>query len=178
MQDNPFFQESAPDFSDPLGLLKACHGRIVDFCATLQKLPDHLEEHGLDDEARTAISRIHRYFTTAAPLHHQDEEEDLFPLLARTSLKLAELVHELRGEHEIHDALWDELSVYTHEPTKIHDIPAFRELVERFAGAYMRHADKENEQVLSVAEHLLSQKQLTQLGNSMAVRRGLKRSFI
>lgn len=34
-----------------------------------------------DVQAQAAAAQILRYFNVAAPLHHQDEDEDLFPAL-------------------------------------------------------------------------------------------------
>jgi len=72
-----------PDFDDPLGVLRACHERMLAQCNTLQGLVTHVAHNGVDDEARSAIGNVIHYFTTSALHHHQDEEQDLFPLLNR-----------------------------------------------------------------------------------------------
>ena len=71
----------SPSWDDPLEMLQACHERIEAQLALLARLRTHLAEHGVDQAAQEAIAGIQRYFTLAAPLHHQDEEEDLFPAM-------------------------------------------------------------------------------------------------
>ena len=47
-----------PDFDDPLGVLRACHERMLSHCDMLQKLPEHVAANGVDEEARSAINRV------------------------------------------------------------------------------------------------------------------------
>ena len=47
-----------------------------------ERLPAWVAEHGVDADAVAGARRVARYFDSAAPLHHADEELDLFPLLA------------------------------------------------------------------------------------------------
>lgn len=175
MNDNKLFPAVAPDFSDPLGLLRACHERILNHCDTLLKLVDHINSNGVDDEARKAAANIHRYFSTAAQHHHQDEEQDIFPRLARQSLKLADLVHQLKQEHQKLDTLWQELEPLLARPASLEDMEAFRSVANRFADAYRSHALKENEDLLDIAVHIFSSEELKAIGDSMAERRGQNR---
>lgn len=168
------FPSAAPDFRDPLGLLRACHGRIQHHCATLQRLAEHLRTQGVDAEARTAAGQIHRYFTTAGRHHHADEEQDLFPRLARQSLKLADLVHRLRQDHLRMESLWQQLEPLLLRPDQITDHAAFAALVEEFAALYAGHIATENDDLLEMAHHILSSAELKKLGEAMAERRGLR----
>ncbi len=176
-QTNPF-PESAPDFSDPLGLLRACHQRMLGNCERLIKLADHLQSHGADNEATTAAASIYRYFTTSARHHHADEEQDLFPRLARESLKLADLVHRLKKEHVELDALWQEIEPLLLRPGHISDLLGFKELCRRFEDAYQRHIRVENNELLEMARHIFSQAELKKLGASMAERRGVRLGYL
>ena len=81
MATDLFSDATAPSFDDPLGMLAACHGRIERQLATLERLQRHLPEHGCDVDARAAARGILRYFDTAAPNHHADEEASVFPRL-------------------------------------------------------------------------------------------------
>lgn len=173
MENNDLFPSAAPDFGDPLSLLRACHDRILRHCDTLLKLAAHLEEKGVDDEARTAAAQVRRYFSTAGRHHHQDEEEDLFPRIARQSLKLADLVHGLREDHVRMDALWAELEPLLARPEEAAGADRFQPLVREFTDAYRDHIQRENEDLLEMAQHILSGKEIKQLGEQMARRRGL-----
>lgn len=164
-----------PDFDDPLGVLRACHERMLSHCDMLRKLPAHIADNGVDDEVRSAIRRIVTYFSTSAVHHHQDEEQDLFPILNRQSLKLADIVYRLKQEHETLDQLWQQLSADLNKPAALPENTAFVARIEAFCEAYTRHIAAENEELLSMAQHILSHKQLQEIGKSMARRRGLRR---
>ncbi|MEJ2436054.1 MAG: hemerythrin domain-containing protein, partial [Pseudolabrys sp.] len=165
------FNQTAPSFDDPLGLLMACHARMLGHCETLLKLADHLAEHGCDDEARQAARRIHTYFSTAGRDHHEDEEQDVFPRVARTSIKVAEVLHGLRQDHKRMDALWHRLEPLMAKPGAIEDIGALRALAEEFAALYRAHIATENAFIRDKLQHLLSEAQLREIGQSMAQRR-------
>lgn len=172
------FPESAPDFSDPLGMLRACHQRMLDQCERLLRLADHLQSNGADSEVMQAAAALYRYFTTSARHHHADEELHLFPRLARESLKLADLVHRLKQEHSELDALWQELEPLLLRPANISDLLGFRELCNRVDDAYRRHIRVENNELLEIARHVLSQAELKKLGASMAERRGVRVGYL
>jgi len=162
-----------PDFGDPLGLLRACHERMLANCDTLEKLVPHLHDKGLDDEARSAITHITRYFTTSAVHHHQDEEQDLFPLLNGQSLKLAEIIYKLKQDHQQLDVLWQQLAADLKQSTTLPENPDFPDHVSQFCRAYRQHIDTENRELLFLAQHSLSARQLEDIGHAMAKRRGV-----
>lgn len=172
MTNDELFPSAAPDFSDPLGLLRACHDRILRNCETLERLADHVADEGVDAEVRKAAGQVYRYFTTAGRLHHQDEEEDLFPRLARQSLKLADIIHALRQDHERLDALWADLEAEVERPAAITDPSGFRQRVAALATAYREHIRKENDDLLEMAQHILGPDELRRIGSAMSERRG------
>ncbi|HED16939.1 MAG TPA: hemerythrin domain-containing protein [Gammaproteobacteria bacterium] len=163
--------ESAPDFSDPLGLLLACHQRMREHCELLQRCAQHLSDKGLDEDAKKAAAQVHRYFSTAAMFHHRDEEEDLFPLLIRSSMKMADVINQLKQQHAEIQALWQELAPLLARPASIENPTAFTELSEQYASLYQKHLAYEEQEFLNIAVHMLSQKQLDQIGCSMKKRR-------
>lgn len=174
MNTNDLFPAAAPDFGDPLGLLRSCHERVLKHCDIVENLAAHLAEKGLDQEVREASAKVHRYFSVAAKHHHQDEEQDVFPRLARQSLKLADLIHTLKQEHEQLDALWAEIAPLLTKPASIEDIESFQTLAGRFADAYRAHVRKENSELLDLAQHIFGSDELKQIGRAMAERRGVK----
>jgi len=172
MNDN--LTPDIPDFNDPIGLLRACHERMLANCDTLEKLVPHLRDKGMDDEARSAISRVATYFTTSAAHHHEDEEKDLFPLLNGQSLKLAELIYKLKQDHQALDTLWQQLAGDLKQGSALAENPAFAGHVAQFCSAYREHIDLENRELLFLAQHSLSSRQLEDIGRSMAKRRGVR----
>lgn len=174
MSTNDLFPPAAPDFSDPLGMLRACHERVLKHCNTLENLAAHLADKGLDQDAKEAAAQVHKYFSQAAKHHHQDEEQDVFPRLARQSLKLADLIHQLKQEHEQLDALWAELAPLLARPANITDHDSFTALSQQFADAYRGHVRRENEDLLDIAKHIFGSDELKQIGEKMAARRGVQ----
>lgn len=97
----------SPRIDDPMALLRACHEKVVRFTRLAQRLQAHVAEHGVDDQAREAATAVLRYFTLAAPLHHADEDENLF--VALRALGKADLnarIDALQQEHDTLGALW------------------------------------------------------------------------
>ncbi len=176
MSESPF-PSAAPDFSDPLGLLRACHERILGHCETLERLVPHLRQNGVDADARKAAGKVHRYFSTAGKHHHEDEEQDLFPVLSQVSLKLADAVHRMKQDHERMDGLWQRLAPELERLGRLEDLDAFESLVTDFNAAYREHIARENEDILDIAQHLLSSDQESKLGRAMAARRGQRVAF-
>lgn len=160
-----------PDFSDPLSVLRACHDRMLEHCRILDKLVPHIADKGVDDEARAAIARVVHYFSTSAVHHHQDEEEDLFPVINRQSLKLADLIYRLRKEHEQLAALWEQITTDLKKGSALAEDADFPAHVKAFCSQYREHIDLENSELLGIAAHILSYRQLEELGRAMAKRR-------
>lgn len=172
------FGAPAPGFDEPLEMLEACHGRIEAQLATLEKLAAHLARFGCDAQAREAAQRVMRYFDTAGANHHQDEDDDLFPVLRaaaaeRGSDALAGKLYELEMEHESMDAFYARLRRQLQAvQSGARGAGLDAGDVERFAWVYRKHMALESEFVLPFAREALSQAERARLGASMAARRG------
>ena len=103
---NPELPEQLPGFDEPLALLRACHGKIVEHCELIEDIVRALQGNSDELDTRQAARKAITYFTSSARQHHEDEEQNLFPLLIRQSLKLADLVNSLKQEHRKLDELW------------------------------------------------------------------------
>jgi hemerythrin-like domain-containing protein len=166
-----------PSFDQPLEMLEACHERIQAQLGTLEHLGPHLERNGCDAEAKSGAHAVLRYFDTAGAFHHQDEDQDLFPVLRvkATALErqdVAAAIEELQQEHEAMDAQWKLLrerlqAVAAGEPR----IAA--EDIARFVWLYRRHMDREATAVLPFARHALDASERATLGKRMAARRNV-----
>ncbi len=174
----PALPDSAPGFDQPIAVLKHCHDRIRKQLATLAKLPAHLAAHGADEQARQAAAAVIKYFDQAAPLHHEDEEHDLVPMLQASAqgadaAVLAELVPRILNEHQQMDGLWQGL----HEELKLIAGGAGARLSEakvgRFGEVYTRHMELEESQIAPMAKRLFSAEQMARLGQAMQQRRGI-----
>ncbi len=170
--------DSAPPFDQPIAVLKHCHDRIRKQLATLDKLLPHLAAHGADEQAQQAAAAVIKYFDKAAPLHHEDEEQDLFPMLngsaaGEDAQLLAQLGPVILDEHRQMDAMWQGL----HEQLRaIADGSAalLRDSdVRRFADMYYAHMEREEGHIAPMARRLFSAAQMAQLGQAMQLRRGI-----
>jgi hemerythrin-like domain-containing protein len=172
--DKKVLSEPLPGFDQPIALLRACHARMLVHCDLLEQLSANLGNPDKAEEVRAAARQVMTYFSTSARQHHQDEETDLFPLLRRQSLKLAELVHGLRQEHGELDTLWESIAADLKRLPDIGDRAAFGARVQAFCALTRRHIQRENMEFLPRAEGSLSHRQLQDIGAAMAARRGVR----
>ena len=107
----PGFDAPAVGFEQPFEMLVACHDRVRRTLALLARLVEHVATHGHDAQSRSAAADVLRYFDLAAPLHHQDEELHVFPLLleAAGDPAIAKAVAGLRADHARMESAWAEL---------------------------------------------------------------------
>jgi len=170
--------DTAPGFDQPIAVLKHCHDRIRKQLATLEKLVPHLAGRGADEEAREAAKAVIKYFDKAAPLHHEDEEHDLVPMLQAVAAGadaalLAQLVPGILEEHRQMDATWqnlhEQLSAIADGSASVlwgHD-------VRRFAETYRSHMEREEANIAPMAKRLFDAGQMAALGAAMQQRRGI-----
>lgn len=176
--DFPGYSGPAASTEAPLEMLAACHVRIERQCATLNRLVPHVAEHGSDDQARSAASRIVRYFDTSAVDHHQDEEQDLFPALIESmagsdAVCIKALTQGLSDEHRKLERDWRTLRqllerIAAGEPATL---PA--DAVSRFVDLYEQHIKREEDELLPMAARLLSDADIDHIGRAMRQRRGI-----
>lgn len=159
-----------PRIDDPVEMLLACHDKVRHFSRLLHKLVAHVASHGADDQARSAALAVRRYFDVAAPLHHQDEDLDLYPALQQLGDPLlSQACLRLSKEHGPQHALWQTVSAWLQAVASGHAAqpPAS---VLAFADDAMRHADEE-ERLLYPHAKRLSATDLAQVAQTMSARR-------
>jgi hemerythrin-like domain-containing protein len=164
--------EPAPGLDDPLGLLRACHERILHHCELLIRLSDRLTQTEPDQAIEQTAASVHRYFSLAARHHHEDEDQDLFPLL-HADPELAPLLDTLSQEHRRQDEAWDLLAPRLRAPESIEDRAGFGRIARAFARDNLLHVETEERFILPRAETLLDPEQTRALSEAMARRRGL-----
>ena len=169
--------ESAPGFDQPIAVLKHCHDKIRRQLATLLKLAANLAEHGGTIEAAQAAQAVLKYFNKAAPLHHDDEEHDLLPMLQATArgedaALLRALVPELLAEHKQMEQAWGDLQRQL-DAIVNGAVALSAEAVRDFEAAYQAHMTKEESVLAPMAKRLFSPAQMAQLGAAMQWRRGI-----
>ncbi|WP_314437088.1 pyridoxamine 5'-phosphate oxidase [Massilia timonae] len=173
--------DTAPDFDQPIAVLKHCHGRIRKQLATLEKLLAHLPQHGADDQAREAAGAVLRYFDKAAHLHHDDEEQDLIPMLRATAQGedaaiLQALAPTILQDHKDMDALWQDLHEQLTAIAEGTGTALSESQVRRFVASYTSHMEREESTMAPMALRLFSPEQMARLGQAMQLRRGIAAS--
>lgn len=173
---NPFASSAAPSTANPIALLRACHVKMADHAALIERVRQHIEQNGVDDAAREAINRVVNYFSKAAPLHHQDEEIDLFPLLeaaakADDAEEITDALEFLRLDHTKLEQTWaamrEQLEQLLSQGTGQLDAGRVRD----FIAAYQRHIETENSLILPYAQAVIDRDNLGKIGASMQARR-------
>jgi len=170
-----------PGMDSPIEMLTACHQKVRHFARLSSQLAARLDNMGADAMAQETARNILRYFDMAGPLHHHDEEDDLFPALRETAQSsgdtpairaLCRAIDEVQAEHAVLDGLWAEVRNWLERVELGHpdQAPAG---VEIFAVQYPMHAGREEAEIY-VHASLLTESQLARIGRRMSERRGLK----
>lgn len=161
---------SAPTWDDPIEMLYACHGKVKQFCQQLHLLHDHLAQHGCDATAEQAIYQISQYFNRSAPLHHQDEEEDLFPALVSYYPLAQKQIDDLQQQHITLHQNWDALHTQLQETRQGTRSAPDVSLIRAFTDGYQRHIPPE-EALFELAKQHIPANHLRELSKKMAQRR-------
>lgn len=172
----PGFSAPAVGFEQPFAMLEACHERVLRTLALLDRLRAHVRAQGVDDDARQAARDVLRYFDMAAPLHHEDEELHVFPLLlAQATPALKALVLRLQQDHVAMTADWAAARVgllALVEGGAPGFTPQDEAALDRFSGRYGAHIEAEEGAAYPAAAALLPPASLVAMGREMATRRG------
>ena len=160
-------------YPDPIGFISWDHERQLEVCGGLEKL---VSASPVEPAAEWAVSLL-SFLTDQLPLHIQDEELDLFPILisrqAPTS-NLGEILEQLLTEHEVDQGLAD-LVVDDLKAVAKGDTPdqpqRFQMNVRAYCEMQRRHLNWENRVVLPLAETLLTDADKQDLARRMAARR-------
>ncbi len=175
-QPLPGFDAPAVGFEAPYEMLAACHERVQRSLDLLGRLLDYVEKNGHDSQTRSAAADVLRYFDLAAPLHHQDEERHVFPLLlAQGDTALRERVLQLQAEHRQMEALWatlrEPLLNWREDGATQRPDAALRETAARFAGLYAGHIPNEEGLVFPAARAAMNEATQAAMGAEMQARR-------
>jgi hemerythrin-like domain-containing protein len=165
----------------PLEMLAACHLRVQEQCATLQRLARHLDTHGCDAQARSAAQGVMRYFDSAARHHHDDEEIDLFPALLESmagsdAVCLRDLTESLTRDHRELERRWRALRAVLERVANGTPAQLAADGVDDFVSRYAAHIAREEAELLPMAARLLDDDVLDGIGEAMRRRRGIERA--
>ncbi|WP_386692811.1 MULTISPECIES: hemerythrin domain-containing protein [unclassified Lonepinella] len=159
-------------WDQPIEMLYACHGRVKNFYHQLSILPDYLAKHGVNQAVKNDVQQILNYFNIAAPLHHDDEEKDFFPAVAKYDAKTQQTIDELERQHFILHDNWHKLSTQLSELIQDQRDNIDAELITNFIAGYDVHIALE-EPLFALGKDCISDAELESMGKVMAARRQL-----
>jgi len=162
--------------SDPIAWFFAEHHRHRQFCDLMQRASTAA---AYDEEV---LSWLLDFVVHELALHVLDEEEDLFPLMrarAQPEDDLDKVLNLLSGEHAKDltraAAVRRHLETCLRQRAPISRNTARRRALERFAVQERGHLALENAVVLPIARLRLTERDLVELSNRLATRRGVAR---
>jgi hemerythrin-like domain-containing protein len=166
---------SADAFRRPLEVIRGDHDWQEGLCEQLNTLAQDQGTQSITEWAPALVT----YLTKHLPLHTQDEELDLFPMLERRCAVedgLGEVLAQLSREHALDQDLADFLASDL-EPIAggMTAAPPLRFFINAraFSETQQRHLTWENRVILPLAKRRLEPSDLETLGRNMAERRGL-----
>lgn len=178
MQPIALFDAPAAGFDDPFAMLDACHQRVRRSLALLERLLAHVQAQGADANAQAAARDVLRYFTQAAPAHHEDEERHVVPALrARADAGAHEAAERLLRDHAAIRTAWAALEPALRSIEAGAPPPAGMQAAARhFAELHDAHLRLEDEVAFPLAAAALAAggaAALAAMGDEMACRRGV-----
>jgi len=172
-------QPGGSTLDQPLEHLSACHRRIEQRLATLERAADYLEHRR--EEALEAISACFRFFDSNGVLHTADEEQSVFPRL-RTRLNEADLefIQSLEGQHREANLIYAEvkriaceIEASSEQPASADVVARYRTATGRFCELYRAHMAAEDQTLIAFGRRVLTGPELRQISAEMKQRRGL-----
>ena len=142
---------------DPFEMLERCHRRLEE---TLDPLRT---------PTRQALDEAMAFIDRALRRHEDDEEQSLFPRLARVP-QLAGLLDRLTVQHRDQTALVEELRTELAAATP--NEARLRDVVARLDAAYREHIAVEEQELFPAAKSALDADDLGGMASEMESRRG------
>jgi hemerythrin-like domain-containing protein len=167
--------EPATTIDTPLEHLTACHRRIEDRLATLERAADRWRD--APELALEAIRKSILFLDSSGALHTMDEEQSLFPRL-RPRLTGEEAAHLDRLEqqhHEVESVIAELKGVVAQiAASPEQSVPLdtrYRELVNQLTGLYRPHIQFEDDVLIRLARRVLDAGELRDISEEMRSRR-------
>ena len=176
-QRSAVFEPAVTDpaaFRTPLDVLAAEHTRQITICDMLDRWV-----RGPRRTDPAELKAVHDYLVLDLPLHIEDEDGDLFPLLKRrlplgddTEAIFAQLHAEHEADRALQMALVRDLECLIRQAA-FEDPAHFFMNAFAFSQALRRHLAWENAVIMTRARRHLTEEDCAELGRRMAARRGL-----
>ena len=170
----PGHRSPGAGFEAPFEMLSACHERVQRSLDLLARLIARAQAHGVAADVRQAAADVARYFSQAAPQHHEDEERHVLPRLAadaRPEVRAA--VQQILDDHAAFRAIWADLgpALAAVRDGADGDWPRIARLAEAFIARHAAHLPLEDGLLFPAAAAGLDAGTLRSMGQEMARRR-------
>lgn len=177
----PRLDATAAAFDEPLAMLHACHERVHRSLSQLREIGERVAAGRVDGAVHRAAADVLHYFDRAAPHHHEDEEQHIFPcVLAHTrddTVRAAVL--RLQEDHLAMEARWARLRVplaaLANGRGDAYDMAQI-DAAASFCALYDAHAQSEEVLVFPLAALLLDDDTRRAIGAEMSRRRGARKA--
>ena len=166
---------STSDTDAPIGHFAHCHVGILSQLSRMNELPALLAPAAL---ARKTAEQSIAFFGKGMYVHHQEEEEELFPAVRSSAhagperLRVDNLIEQLTAGHRELESLWESLSPALHKVAKGQDTRLDEAALTRLVQQYRAHALLEENEFLPLAETILGRNSnhMAALGLSLHMR--------
>lgn len=163
-------------FEDPLTLIREAHRRSEMRCGLLERLEEHLLQHGCDSRARATAASLIEHFDSAGAQHELDEEKDVLPALKsavsrRQKKRVSELIADISRTHAELAVAWRPLRTQLSDIARGVRARLDADVVGRFTTLSLAHIAREDAEVLPEAAEVLNREALRKIGCAMAARR-------
>ncbi|GFO71219.1 pyridoxamine 5'-phosphate oxidase [Bathymodiolus japonicus methanotrophic gill symbiont] len=168
------YKEPVAGFSDGLAVLTAYHEDFLQRGQQLLQLVANLKEQGMNEEYANQCMEVYCHYQHATHLHHQDEEQSLFPLLLGNSALVDGMIERLMMDHEEIEDAWNILAEQFRQPDKITNFDALQNSTQEFEKLLREHLTREDEDFSPHARAILNDQQRAESGGKMADMRHLR----
>ncbi len=167
------YTDPATDFSNGLAVLKSYHEDFLVRGDQLLALVDSIKQQGMNEELANQCMDACCHYSHANHLHHQDEEQGLFPLMLGHSALIDGMIERLMLDHEEIEKAWELLAKKLANPEKTTDFDQLQRLAIDFEKLQRQHLNREDEDFSPKIKATLTDEQLWQLGKKLAELRHL-----
>jgi hemerythrin-like domain-containing protein len=168
------YSDPVTDFSNGLVVLKTYHEDFLDRGVKLLELVAEIKQQGVNESLANQCAAMLCHFGHANNLHHQDEEQGLFPLLVGQSQLIDGMIERLMMDHEEIEKSWALLAEKLSSPEQIKDYDQLMHLAGDFEKIHREHLTREDEDFSPKVKAILDTEQIQQAGKKMAELRHLK----
>jgi len=162
------FIDPATDFSNGLQVITDYHQDFLSRGIQLIQLAKEIQKNGMTELSANQCINMYCHYSHATILHHKDEEEALFPLLADQSSLIIGMMERLIMDHEEIEKSWATVSTRLSHPEKINNFDHFLHITIEFEKVLRDHLTREDEDFAPQIKKVLTDEQLTQAGETMA----------